>query len=148
MSSYSGAVGLTITMNNHTVGVVGPSDVEVNCSYVTDPGDILFLISLKAFSEGIYNTIATFSPTNSFPPSFTPGGQYLVNRANLTNPTGGKNTAALTFSQIECEDEKEYQCEINYQDGGTGVVPSPLPTASTNLTVKGMLPMYSNSYTY
>jgi hypothetical protein len=89
-------------MNNNIVGVVGPSDVEVNCSYVRDPGDVLFLISLKAFSEGTYNTIATFLPTNAFPPAFTPGGQYLENRANLTNPTGGTNTATLTFSQIEC----------------------------------------------
>lgn len=136
--SYSGAVGLTITMNNNIVGVVGPSDVEVNCSYVTEPGDLLFLISLKAFSEGTYKTIATFSPTNAVPPQFTLGGQYLVNRANLTNPTDGINTATLTFSQIECEDETDYQCEINYQDGGTGAVPVPLPTTSTNLTVKGM----------
>ena len=127
-------------MNNNIVGVVGPSDVEVNCSYVRDPGDVLFLISLKAFSEGTYNTIATFLPTNAFPPAFTPGGQYLENRANLTNPTGGTNTATLTFSQIECEDETDYQCEINYLDGDTGDSPSPLPTASTNLTVQGMQP--------
>ena len=140
MSSYSGALGLTITMNNNIVGVVGPSDVEVNCSYVIDTGDVLFLISLKAFSEGKYNKIATFSPTNTFLPKFTPGGQYLENRANLTNPTGGTNTATLTFYQIECEDETDYQCEINYLDGGTNDIPSPLPTASTNLTVPGMQP--------
>jgi hypothetical protein len=59
-----------ISMNNNIVGVVGPSDVEVNCSYVRDPGDVLFLISLKAFSEGTYNTIATFLPTNAFPPAW------------------------------------------------------------------------------
>jgi hypothetical protein len=81
---------------NNIVGVVGPSDVEVNCSYVRDPGDVLFLISLKAFSEGTYNTIATFLPTNAFPPAFTPGGQYLEYRANLTNPTGGTNTATIS----------------------------------------------------
>lgn len=140
MSSYSGALGLTITMNNNIVGVVGPSDVEINCSYVKDTGDELFLISLKAFSKGTYNTIATFSPHNTFPPAFTPCGQYLENRANLTNPTDGTNTATLTFCQIECEDETDYQCEIKYLDGGTGDSPSPLPTASTNLTVQGMQP--------
>ncbi|CAG2232533.1 unnamed protein product [Mytilus edulis] len=42
----------------------------------------------------------------------------------------------MTFDEVACEDENDYQCEINYQDGATGDAPSPLPFASTNLTVR------------
>ena len=134
----SGAGAFTVDISIDMEAVVGPSDIQVNCSYVADPGDLLFGVNLKAFSEGMFKTIATFSPMNSALPAFTTDGQYLVNRSNLTNPNGGSNIATLTFSQIVCEDETVYQCEVDYQDGDTGMVPSPLPTASTNLTVKCM----------
>ncbi|XP_076109506.1 uncharacterized protein LOC143078528 [Mytilus galloprovincialis] len=133
----AGSSALNITMNQNILGLLGPSSVQLNCSFDADTDDVLFLINFKAFIRGAFRNIASFSP-----PPFTAAAQlltdglYLMGRVNLTNPTFASTTAIMTFVEIACEDENDYQCEINYQDGVTGDAPSPLPFASTNLTVR------------
>ena len=126
-------------MESGIQAVQGPSDFQLNCSFTEKPGDVVLLITLKALRDSMFKTIATFTPSNiGTPPAFTPDGSYLIGRANLTNPTIETRTATLTFFQVECEDETDYQCEVNYQDGLTGTTPPmSLPFASTNVTVKG-----------
>ncbi|XP_071175399.1 cell adhesion molecule CEACAM1-like isoform X1 [Mytilus edulis] len=124
-------------MNQNILGLLGPSSVQLNCSYDADTGDVLFLINFKAFIRGAFRNIVSFSPPNiGASPLILTDGFYLVGRVTLTNPTFVSTTATMTFDEVACEDENDYQCEINYQDGATGEAPSPLPFASTNLTVR------------
>ncbi|XP_063416749.1 mucin-3B-like [Mytilus trossulus] len=133
----AGSSALNITMNQNILGLLGPSSVQLNCSFDTDAGDVLFLINFKAFIRGAFRNIASFSPPNFGAPALIlTDGFYLIGRVTLTNPTSASTTAIMTFDEVACEDETDYQCEINYQDGATGDAPSPLPFASTNLTVR------------
>lgn len=135
---FTGSSALNITMNQNILGLLGPSSVQLNCSYDADTGDVLFLINFKAFIRGAFRNIVSFSPPNiGASPLILTDGFYLVGRVTLTNPTFVSTTATMTFDEVACEDENDYQCEINYQDGATGEAPSPLPFASTNLTVRG-----------
>lgn len=120
-------------MNQNIVGLLGLSDVQVNCTYVTDPGDVIFLVTMKTRINDTFKSIASYSPSGGSP-QFLPDGYYLIGRADLTFNV---KTATINFTEIVCEDENEYLCEINYQDGGSGDTPSPLPSTSTNLTIKG-----------
>ncbi|XP_052062653.1 cell adhesion molecule 2-like [Mytilus californianus] len=124
-------------MNQNMLGLLGPSTVQLNCSYDIDTDDVLFLINFKAFIRGTFRNIVSFSPPNIGGAALIlTDGFYLIGRVTLTNPTFASTTAIMTFNEVDCEDENDYQCEINYQDGTTGESPSPLPLASTNLTVR------------
>jgi hypothetical protein len=62
----------------------------------------------------VFEYIASFEKdSNGKDPQFVTDGNYLSSRANLSNPTSSRpNTVILTFNQIECEDEREYRCEV------------------------------------
>ena len=84
----------------------------------------------------MFEYIASFEKdSNGKDPKFISDGNYLSSRANLSNPTSSRpNTIILTFNQIECEDEREYRCQVSGRVDATVIANT---STAISIVVKG-----------
>lgn len=105
------------------------SSVDLICEYTVGPGDSVYsgLIVWQGNNSGtsVYENIATFSPPglggNFF--TTTESAMNLKDRAELLNVTStGSDTyrAVMRVLEVECLDEKEYQCSITFGTSDRG----------------------------
>lgn len=117
-------------------GILGPSSVQLRCSYTAVTGEFVTGVNIQAKISGQYKNIAIFyTPSLPINATLTADGNYLTNRVTLTNPTAALSTSALIqFSDIACEDENEYMCVVAYA-GPTGSTTA--NSGIANISVKG-----------
>ncbi|XP_063439479.1 uncharacterized protein LOC134720850 [Mytilus trossulus] len=118
-------------------GILGPTSVQLKCSFTTVTGEFVTGLNIKAKSktDGQFKTIARFNtPTVPLNASLTPDGNYLTDRVTLTNPTSSLFFALIQFSELACEDETEYMCQVAYigTSGSTNA-----DSGVANISVKG-----------
>ncbi|XP_063439723.1 uncharacterized protein LOC134721008 [Mytilus trossulus] len=100
-----------------TVGhaVLGPSDLELRCSYNPESGDDIYSIDISAELNGQYRTIVAFYPENKRKDGrLRMDGNYLNGRVTMNNPNQSSDVAVLIFNQTECIDETMYKCRVTY----------------------------------
>ncbi|XP_063416814.1 uncharacterized protein LOC134699060 [Mytilus trossulus] len=97
-------------------GILGQTYLQLRCSYSTVTGEFVTGLNFQAKINGQFKNIAIFNtPVVPLNATLTPDGNYLTDRVTLTNPTSSLTTSAIMqFSQIACEDEKEYMCQVAY----------------------------------
>ncbi|KAJ8316310.1 hypothetical protein KUTeg_006324 [Tegillarca granosa] len=127
---------LTVSMNQNPVGNL-ESEVDIVCSYVPQPSDIVTTINLeKRMSGDNFEQIATFfSPILNQNATFanTTIGKDLAKRAELTNPATNNMVAGLKINTVQCGDEATYRCLVSHVAAGITLVAK----TTNNLTVKG-----------
>ncbi|CAG2256332.1 unnamed protein product [Mytilus edulis] len=89
-------------------GILGPSSVQLRCSYTAVTGEIVTGVNIQAKINGQQSD--TYQPT-----------------ASLTT------SALMQFSQIACEDEKEYMCQVAYAGSGGSITES---SGVENISIK------------
>ncbi|XP_076110619.1 uncharacterized protein LOC143079264 isoform X1 [Mytilus galloprovincialis] len=117
-------------------GIFGQNSLQLRCSYTTVTGEFVTGASIQAKINEQFKNIATFyTPSVPLNATLTTDGNYLTDRVTLTNPTSSStDSAVIQFSQIACEDEKEYMCQVQYA-GSSGSTTSNSGVA--NLSVIG-----------
>ena len=126
-----------------TTTATNGSSVDLNCTYTVGSGESVYsgLIVWQAKKSGTsdYENIATFSPPglggNFF--TTTESAMNIKDRAELLNVTSiGSDTyrAVMRVLEVQCLDEKEYQCSVTFVSTSTG---PQTKTAVTSLTVQG-----------
>ncbi|XP_052059698.1 uncharacterized protein LOC127700327 [Mytilus californianus] len=118
-------------------GILGPTSLQLKCSFTTLTGEIVTGVNIQAKINGQFKNIAIFyTPSLPLNASLTTDGNYLTNRVTLTNPTtSSADSAVIQFSQIACEDENEYMCNVAY--AGSGGSTSENSGVAANIIVKG-----------
>uniref|UniRef100_A0A8W8LK95 Ig-like domain-containing protein n=1 Tax=Magallana gigas TaxID=29159 RepID=A0A8W8LK95_MAGGI len=105
------------------------SYVDLTCEYTVGPGDSVYsgLIVWQAKKSGTsdYENIATFSPPGGGNNSFTTtnSSMNLKDRAELlevTSEGSGTYRAVMRILEVECLDEKEYNCSVTFISTNTG----------------------------
>ncbi|CAC5421726.1 unnamed protein product [Mytilus coruscus] len=116
-------------------GILGQTSLQLKCSYTTVT-EYVTGVNIQTKINGQFKNIATFNtPSVPFNATLTTDGNYLTNRVTLTNPTSSSTDSALIqFSQIACEDENEYMCEVAYAGSGGSTSAS---SGVETITVKG-----------
>ncbi|XP_052060250.1 uncharacterized protein LOC127700692 [Mytilus californianus] len=121
----------------YTVGqaVLGPSHLELRCSYNLESRDDIFSIDISAELNSQFRTIVAFYPENRRKDgTLRYDGNYLNGRVTMNNPKQSSNVAVLIFNQTECIDETKYKCRVTYDsDMGTQTKES----APTAIVVEG-----------
>lgn len=117
-------LGLTIVSFGPTgTGILGPSNVNLICSYIPAQEDVVDSISIHAGKNNLFDPIAILYPPGGPDPIIASNGSYLKDRVKLTNPTSKAANfmaqAIITFNEIKCEDETQYKCSISLQHLGT-----------------------------
>ncbi|XP_063416659.1 nectin-1-like [Mytilus trossulus] len=128
-------------------GILGQTTLQLRCSYTTVTGEIVTGVNIQAKINGQFSNIAIFyTPNVPINATLTNDGNYLSNRVTLTNPTDSlTNSAFIQFSQIECEDEKEYMCQVAYaSSAGSKTTDSGV----ANISVKGNPEQPDNNPSY
>eukprot|EP00105_Crassostrea_gigas_P008213 XP_011422698.1 PREDICTED: cell adhesion molecule 3-like [Crassostrea gigas] len=129
----------TPALLNATIG----SSVDLTCEYTVGPGESVYsgLIVWQAKKSGSadYENIATFSPPGEGSNSFTTteSAMILKDRAELLDVTSnGSDTfrVVMKVREVQCLDEKEYQCSVTFTSSSTG---PQIKNAVTSLTVQG-----------
>ncbi|XP_071176526.1 cell adhesion molecule 2-like [Mytilus edulis] len=102
--------------------ILGLKSLQLRCSYTTATGEFVTGVNIQAKINGQLKSLALFyTPLVPLNATLTTDGNYLTNRVTLTNPTTtGTDYAAIQFSEIACEDEKEYMCQVPYA-GSSGI---------------------------
>ena len=132
---FSGGESTSIQIHANKEGIIGPSDLQLRCSYTPDSGETTGS-NIQAKINDVFKTIASFGKDSiGDDPKFESDGNYLSPRANLSNPTLSlPNTVILTFNQIECEDEREYRCTVTVRVSGNYKTTT---SNATSIVVKG-----------
>ncbi|CAC5377952.1 CD22 [Mytilus coruscus] len=116
--------------------LLGQTSLQMRCSYTTVTGEFVTGVDIQAKINGQFRTIATFyTPSVPLNATLTTNGNYLSDRVTLTNPTTSSTDSALIqFSQIVCEDENVYMCQVGYagSDGSRSAI-----STVANINVKG-----------
>ncbi|XP_076110616.1 uncharacterized protein LOC143079262 [Mytilus galloprovincialis] len=117
-------------------GILGQTSLQLRCSYAPVAGEYVTALDLQAKLNGQFKNIATFyTPSVPLNATLTTDGKYLSNRVTLTNPTTYLTDSALMqFSQIACEDETEYMCQVSYAGSGGSIIAN---SGVANIIVKG-----------
>ncbi|XP_071175290.1 uncharacterized protein [Mytilus edulis] len=118
-------------------GILGQNYLQLRCSYTTVAGEFVAGVNIQAKINGQFKTIATFyTPSVPLNASLTTDGNYLTDRVALTNPTTTSLTdsALMQFSEITCEDEKEYMCQVAYVSSSGSTTSN---SGVVNINVKG-----------
>lgn len=119
------------------------SSVDLTCEYTVGSGDSVYngLIVWQAKITGTsdYENIATFSPPGGGNNSFTTtnSSMNLKDRAELlevTSEGSGTYRAVMRILEVECLDEKEYNCSVTFISTNTG---PQTKNAVTFLSVQG-----------
>ena len=133
---FSGIESISIQINANKEAILGPSDLQLRCDYTLGSEEEVVLSNIQAKINDVFEYIALFEKdSNGKDPKFVSDGNYLSSRANLSNPTSSlPNTVILTFNQIECEDEREYRCQVSARDGAKIIDNT---TTAISIVVKG-----------
>ena len=133
---FSGGESISIQIHANKEGILGPSDLQLRYDYTPDNGKTVSGSNIQAKINNVFKTIASFEKdSNDADPMFEVVGNYLSSRANLSNPTPSlPNTVILTFNQLECEDEREYRCEVTVS---VGVEFNTSTSTAISIVVKG-----------
>ncbi|XP_071175402.1 cell adhesion molecule 2-like [Mytilus edulis] len=118
-------------------GILGSTSLELKCSYTTVPGEEYVTgVNIMAKINGQFKNVAIFyTPSLPLNATLTNDGNYLSNRVTLTNPTDTMtNSASMQFTQIACEDENEYMCNVAYAGSGGSTSAN---SVVANISVKG-----------
>ncbi|XP_052069091.1 uncharacterized protein LOC127708287 isoform X3 [Mytilus californianus] len=110
-----GTIAFEIFINENRSGLLGSNDTSLECSFNKAEGeDILSLFFLyKNKTSHSYEDIVVF--TSSAVPRLTAKGNYLSERIDLPKHTLSSSPAAITFSDLQCQDNARYKCRITYQ---------------------------------
>ncbi|XP_062577960.1 uncharacterized protein LOC134239845 isoform X3 [Saccostrea cucullata] len=96
--------------------------IVLNCTFSEGTlRSLLSMIWIKKIGNA-YIDIAQFKTIPNHEARLTENGNYLINRSQLISPgNGSTNSFILTISDIECRDDGEYRCVLNYieNDGRT-----------------------------
>lgn len=65
----------------------------------------------KKTSSGDYNALVRSTERYTF---YTRSGEYLSNRSNIYGINTESSSAALIINNVRCEDDGQYQCELEY----------------------------------
>ena len=111
---YFSGIESSIQIHANKEGILGASDLQLRCDYSLGSEEEVIGSNIQAKINNVFKYIASFEKdSNEGDPTFSSNGIYLSSRANLSNPTPSlPNTVIITFNQIECEDEREYRCEV------------------------------------
>jgi len=134
---FSGIESINIQIFPNKEGILGPSNLQLRCDYTLGSGEAVCGSNIQAKINNEFGVIASFEiDSNGADPIFLPNGNYLSSRANLSNPSPSlPGTVILTFNQIECEDEKEYRCQVSVKAAsGSFTVET---SDATSIVVKG-----------
>ncbi|CAC5415442.1 unnamed protein product [Mytilus coruscus] len=117
-------------------GILGQTSLQLRCSYTTEIGEYITGANIQAKINGQFKTLALFyTPSVPLNGSLTTDGNYLTNRVTLINPTTTSTDSALIqFSQIACDDENEYMCQVAYASSSGSTTAS---SGVANINVKG-----------
>ncbi|CAC5407165.1 unnamed protein product [Mytilus coruscus] len=111
----SGSIAFDIFISENRSGLLGSNDTSLECSFNKEDGeDVLSLFFLyKNKTSHTYEDIIVF--TSSAVPRLTAKGHYLSERIALPKHTLSSSPAAITFSDLQCQDNAHYKCRITYQ---------------------------------
>ncbi|OPL20930.1 hypothetical protein AM593_06995, partial [Mytilus galloprovincialis] len=109
--------------------------LQLICSYTAVTGEFVIGVNIQAKINGQFKTIARFNtPSLPLNASLTDDGNYLKDRVTLTNPTTiSTDFAVMQFSEIACEDETEYMCNVAYTGSSGSATEN---SGVTNISVK------------
>ncbi|CAC5357731.1 unnamed protein product [Mytilus coruscus] len=112
---YIRTIAFEIFINENRSGLLGSNDTSLECSFNKAEGeDVLSLFFLyKNKTSHSYEDIVVF--TSSAVPRLTAKGNYLSERIDLPKHTLSSSPAAITFSDLQCQDNARYKCRITYQ---------------------------------
>ncbi|XP_071176529.1 CD166 antigen-like [Mytilus edulis] len=127
--------------------ILGLRSLQLICSYTTATGEFVTGVNIQAKINGQFKSLALFyTPLVPLNATLTTDGNYLTNRVTLTNPTTtGTDYAVIQFSEIACEDEKEYMCQVPYT-GSSGSSTENSSVAYINVRVNPEKPDSVPSY--
>lgn len=137
-----GGDGGTVRTSTSITASTG-SSVDLTCTYTVGSGESVYsgLIVWQAKITGTsdYETFATFSPPGGGNNSFTTtnSAMNLKDRAELlkvTSEGSGTYRAVMRILEVQCLDEKEYQCSVTFIYLNLG---PQTKNAVTSLTVQG-----------
>jgi hypothetical protein len=133
---YFSGIESSIQIHANKEGILGASDLQLRCDYSLGSEEEVIGSNIQAKINDVFKYIASFEKdSNGKDPKFLSYGNYLSSRANLSNPTPSlPNTVILTFNQLECEDEREYRCEVTVS---VGVEFNTSTSTAISIVVKG-----------
>jgi hypothetical protein len=133
---YFSCIESSIQIHANKEGILGASDLQLRCDYSLGSEEEVIGSNIQAKINDVFKYIASFEKdSNGKDPKFLSYGNYLSSRANLSNPTPSlPNTVILTFNQLECEDEREYRCEVTVS---VGVEFNTSTSTAISIVVKG-----------
>ncbi|CAC5386238.1 unnamed protein product [Mytilus coruscus] len=105
-------------MNQNITGLLGNTDTNLTCAFFIEKGEKIISVQIivKNITEdfGDKNPIAIFKPEEAA--KVHTSGNYLLGRVTLTNITATSTNASMTFNELKCIDEKDYMCQLYYND--------------------------------
>ncbi|CAC5421811.1 unnamed protein product [Mytilus coruscus] len=109
------ATALTVNINENKTGIVGNDKLQMHCSFTKENVYTIFGIGLfgKSVKQLDFESLVSFLPGREA--RITRTGDYLRDRVMLTNLTQESTEIKITFTRLECIDEKEYRCKVTYQ---------------------------------
>jgi hypothetical protein len=133
---YFSCIESSIQIHANKEGILGASDLQLRCDYSLGSEEEVIGSNIQAKINDVFKYIASFEKdSNGKDPKFLSYGNYLSSRANLSNPTPSlPSTVILTFNQLECEDEREYRCEVTVS---VGVEFNTSTSTAISIVVKG-----------
>lgn len=96
---------INVTINSN-------SSIALNCTYRLDTNEYIDIVHIKKkTSSGEYKDLVRSTERGTH---YTPSGEYLRYRSNIYGINTESSSAALIINDVRCEDDGQYQCELEY----------------------------------